>query len=203
MKRAGFNSLRAARIGVPLFAIVSMSLFFSLLHSQPANAEGFLDRTLRCTVGALFGSQCPPSTPEQVITSTQPVASQPAPSQSPSSNAGSTQPAQSQTIVGRQPSAVQPLQMAPLSVELTRVQELPIFPSTMNQSSIPAWVTFATNYGQVKGTFDLGDSALQPSGEGWRIFGISWYWWVAVTLVTAILGRWAMKRRQLLISIAK
>ncbi|MDB5162512.1 MAG: hypothetical protein JWN28_119 [Candidatus Saccharibacteria bacterium] len=193
MKRAGFNSLRAARIGVPLFAIVSMSLFFSLLHSQPANAEGFLDRTLRCTVGALLGAQCP-NTPEQVVTPVTPTAT---PTAGPSTSSPS--PTQAQPAPTPQPSkaqvnTAQPVQMAPLAVELAQTQKLPSFPSTTSRNTVPAWTAFANSYGQGRAATDLGDSALQPSQDGWRILGVSWYWWGIGIVATALVTRLFMRR---------
>lgn len=35
---------------------------------------------------------------------------------------------------------------------------------------------------------------LQPSAEGWKVFGIAWYWWVVVLALIVILGRLVTKK---------
>lgn len=36
-------------------------------------------------------------------------------------------------------------------------------------------------------------AVLEPSAEGWRIFGIAWYWWVLIAAAGVAIGMWREK----------
>ncbi len=204
--RTGLYSLRGVKIYVFILTIVSLSLFVSLIHSQPAKAEGFLSQTVRCVVGGLLGADCrtpspaptPTHTPTPVFTPSPtapaPAASSQAPSQSQSqpvsssSTGGSTGNApvasssnQTQSASIRQTTGSQLKRVAPLNVDLPESPQLPTLPVTNHRTTSEANIlSFVFPYGAGFGQADTAAAtpvAIEASKEGWKVLGIAWYWW--------------------------
>ena len=191
-RRAWLKSLRGIRIYIFVLTIISLSLVGSLIHSQPASAESFLGKTVRCVVGGLLlGADC--RTPVEQ-TPTTPPAVEPQPANTPASNPNTTpspQPVQ-------QPTNTQVTQLAPIEdIELAvDTPELPVLPSVTHRNpSQPEVAGFAT-VNNIPGSGTLGAStlAIEPSSEGWRIFGIPWYWFGVVAAAVFAAGVWVKKR---------
>jgi len=193
-RRAWLYSLRDIRIYVFILAIISFSLVGSLIHSQPASAESFLGKTVRCVVGGLLlGADC--RTPVDQ-TPTTPPAAEPQPANTPASNPNTNTTPSQQSV--QQSTNATVTQLAPIEdVELAvDTPELPVLPSVTHRNPTqPELAGFAT-VNNIPGSGTLGAStlAIEPSSEGWRIFGIPWYWFGVVAAVLFAAGVWTKKR---------
>jgi len=183
-KRTWLDSLRGIRIYVFILTIASFSLIGSLIHSQPASAESFLGKTVRCVVGGLLlGADC--RTPvEQTPT---PPTPEPQPA-SPTPNTNSTPSTTSPPAARPSNNTAPTTQLAPLeTVEpVAPVAELPTLPSVGHRNATQADLNnfaFINAYTPPAETLGASTIAFEPSSEGWRIGGISWYWWLAGMVV--------------------
>lgn len=77
----------------------------------------------------------------------------------------------------------QPLQQLPL-IDTSAVLDIPV-PAAVSARPLPATASLPE-------AFAIG-RILQPSGDGWRFFGVAWYWWALdgtlVWCVTRAAGR--------------
>ena len=193
-KRTWRNSLQGVRFYVFILAIISVSSIVSVLHPQPAHAEGVLGRTLRCVVGGLLGAECPApvtQTPAAPVAEPQPTA--------PTSNSNAATPAEPATV--SQPTNTSTVSLEPMEITEPVVQaaELPVLPTATHRGGIQAdFMNFAMANGKVytPPAEVLGATALEPSSEGWRIFGVSWYWWGIGAIALVGSGLWVKKRYQ-------
>lgn len=171
-----------------LLAVFLTTILTSGLLSRPTHAESFLYR-MTCDVVGLLGIQCRPSTPPA-----DPAPTNPAPTTQPSTtqpSTSSTPPSNNQTSSGATPtpsSSFTPLELPDASIEpVTPVsRDVPV---TTRMPSRYAAYTFpgAADYGS--GASVLGatiKAPLQSSPEGWKFFGISWYWLVLLVLVVFV-----------------
>jgi len=195
-KRTWLYGLHGVKLYLFILAIISISLIVSVLHSQPAKAEGVLGRTLRCVVGGLLGSECPapvtqtPAAPVAPAAEPQPAAT--------NSNTNTAPPVQTQPVA--QPGAASTVPLAPIEMAepVVEASELPALPYATHRGGIQAeFMNFVMRNSQVQppATGVLGATALEPSREGWKILGIAWYWWGIALTTVAIL--WGKKRRTL------
>jgi hypothetical protein len=191
------ESLRGVKIYFIILASISLSLFVVLLHPQPAHAEGFLSKTVRCVVGGLLGADCrtvPSLAPTPTPVPTAPAPSAPTePQASQSSNASPAPSSQAKAGTVRQPSSAQLKTAEPINIELPDTPEVPVLPATNHRTvSLTNTMSFAFPYGTGHGQSDTAalsaPAAFEPSQEGWRILGVAWYWWVIGTVLTLGVG---------------
>jgi len=191
-RQVWLDSLRGIRIYIFILTITSLSLVGSLIHSQPASAESFLGKTVRCVVGGLLlGADC--RTPVEQTPATPPAA-EPQPANTPASNpntAPSPQPVQQST--NTQVTQLAPIEDIELAVDTT---EIPVLPSVTHRNPTQTEVASFATVNNIPGSETLGAStlAIEPSSEGWRIFGIPWYWFGVVAAALFAAGIWAKKR---------
>ena len=79
-------------------------------------------------------------------------------------------------------------------------------PESLTKEDIPPAPTSNTNADTaVLGAEDAKDSktdrsnviaAVAPSAEGWKLFGIAWFWWVILGVILVIVGSWALASRR-------
>lgn len=187
-----------------LIAIVLASLFISVIHSRSANAEGFLDRTLQCIVGVLLGSECKKLPAQSAQETPTPTNSQPAQA-SPSS--GERQSPQTQNTTGIQ-SVTKPAQIEPIEVEVKEAPALPAMPSAAHRGVYTAFdyakYAFANTYIGGETTSNTASAPVETTEEGWKFWGIAWYWWVVILGTIPVVG-FLIKKRLLKnsLSIAK
>jgi pyruvate/2-oxoglutarate dehydrogenase complex dihydrolipoamide acyltransferase (E2) component len=204
------DSLRGVKNYLFILTSISLSLFFSVIPSQPASAEGFLFKTVRCVVGGLLGSDCqtaptPAPTPAPAPSTPAPAEPQPAnPSQPQQSAPSATQP---QAAPVRKPANTQLNEMAPINIDMPQTSELPALPATRRDSVQASTIEYAFAnrgvFGQNTTSAQTDQPAFQPSREGWRILGISWYWWAAGIGVIVGVGLWMKKKAKGPFRIAK
>lgn len=166
-----------------------VTVLTSALISRPTHAESFLTRTT-CGVVRLLGVECrstnpapPPATPTSPAPSNQAAPA-------PASASGSQSQAAGQSNPGST-SSQSTAPLAPLSLPDAPLDEVKPLPTGVNTTmSTPSRYTAYTFSGTGYEGGDksvLGDSTqtpLQSSAEGWKFFGISWYWlFVAATVV--------------------
>jgi hypothetical protein len=192
-RRTWLDSLRGVKIYIFILTVSSLSLVGSLIHSQPAGAESFLGKTVRCVVGGLLlGADC--RTPVEQAPAV-PPATEPQPTDMPTTpNSNTTSSSQSTP----QPARVEAAQLTPIEdIEIVvETSELPALPFVMHRNSeqpkLPGFATVNNIPGS--GTLGVSTTAFEPSREGWRIFGIPWYRFGAVAIAIFTAGIWAKKR---------
>jgi len=181
-KRTWRNSLRDIRFYAFIVTIISFSLIGSLIHSQPASAESFLGKTVRCVVGGLLlGADC--RTPAQQTPTppvTEPQSTSPTSNQNPAPTTTPPQPARPTPST-----AVATTQLVPLEAvaePIVVATELPTLPSAAHRNTtIQAELNnfaLASAYTSSGTTLGASTSPFEPSSEGWRIAGVLWYWWM-------------------------
>ena len=196
-RQTWLDSLRGVRIYVFILATISFSLVGSLIHPQPASAEGFLGKTVRCVVGGLllFTDCRTPAEQAPAPTSTPPAAE---PQAAAPASPSATQPSPSRPQASPQSSAVE-IQLAPLEnfEPVVEAATVPALPSASHRSpSQPELTSFAMAniYTPKTETLGVSTSAFEPSSEGWRIAGVSWFWWLLGIGAVIGSGLWVKNR---------
>ena len=192
-------------------SFILASFFFvsitPILFSQPAKAESFLLKTVRCVVGAVLPLECrnaqtpnapvPPAAPANpnVPVKPAPPKASPAHPAEPSTPASSDNKSgtnvQSRTPyvsggVGGEPIDIS--NHAPIEIQFQSAgQRSPMTSSyEFPQSRSPGY--YFNTYGNLqhaKIPKNVAASFVEPSQEGWKIAGVAWYWWLgALLLVT-------------------
>jgi len=171
--------LRGTKIAIFLLATTMLSLIMTTLLSRPTQAESFLYKTT-CNVVGLLGLQCK-TTP---IT---PTPTSPAPS-TPSEQTPPTAPAESthETPAAPQTTPIQPIEQAPLETidvpdqAIQPIADIPTNATYRSQGSTSQFALYASpmitsgNSPEILGS--ITPTPLQPSTNGWKFFGIAWYW---------------------------
>ena len=179
-RRAWFNDRRSVRIYLFILTIISLSLIASLVHSQPAHAEGFLGKTVRCVVGGLLGADCRTPATQQPVATPPAAESQPANQNSDSNNSTT---GQAQITPARQANTATSSQITPIAnIDLPATPELPTLPLINHRNPAQAEFTnFAMTNSNVYApggeTLGVSTSAFESSRDGWRIMGAPWYLW--------------------------
>jgi hypothetical protein len=187
-----------------LFLVLGTASSLALVHPQPVNAEGYLFGKLLCTVRVLINRDCEPAAPKaETPPSTSGStggANGPSP-QKPSTTTNTPQTAPANTG-GAQ---LEPVKIPEeLLVEYTEL-ELPrahiATPTTKPDASQQAayfntYSPYAVEGAQAVAATN--EAPVQRTTEGWRLFGVTWYWWVIVGLAIGLLaasGRNMLKTR--------
>ena len=196
------QGLRGVKISIIALGILGASFLSSIIHSRPASAESFLQKTVGCVTDILALKNCAkssatPATPATPASASNGQGATPAkPANSPSSAASSSATASSKPVSysGMASAAEQ----APLSTDVVKPADtLPALPIDTQDlapysSTLSATYVFKT-FGHMPADTLNTQAVLQPSEEGWRIFGVSWYWWLmaaaAITAATLALKR--------------
>jgi len=169
------------------------SLTIIALESRPAKAESFLSRTV-CGVTSILGVECRRTTPApQAPSQTPQPVSQPTDSSSPS-----TSPAETSGTTGA--ATMTPVAPAPLEITVEPINPTPIAPLSMaGSSTVPSSRSYLANTAFVptsssRQVLGIRNEPLRTSEEGWRIFGIAWYWW-AIVFFSVFTVLFYLKRR--------
>lgn len=163
-----------------------VTILTSGLISRPTHAESFLSKAT-CGIFELLGAQC-----QSVAPSTRQVA----PS-TPTSNGQvgqGTPPATDHQATSADQSAAQPIpaNFTPISLPQNSLETVKPLPTDMHSMAVTPSRYATYNF---PGATDTGDASvlgsttqapLQPSAEGWKVFGIYWYWWVLLAIVVLI-----------------
>ena len=186
--------LQGVKFYMFILAIVGIALIVSVLHSQPAKAEGVLGKTVRCVVGGLLlGADC--RTPTEQVPVVAP-ASEPQPAASSNSKPNSNTTSSPQPT--QQPTSTTVSQLAPIeNIELTvETPELPALPSVIHRNPPQFELAGFATVNNIPGSGTLGVSTLtfEPSREGWRVFGIPWYWFGVAVVAVFSISVWVKKR---------
>jgi len=119
---------------------------------------------------------------------------EPQPANTPASNPNTT-PSQQPVQKSTNNTATQ---LAPIEdIELTvETPELPVLPSVTHRNPTQPEVASSATVSSIPGSGTLGVStlAIEPSSEGWRIFGIPWYWLGVVAAIVFAASIWVKKR---------
>lgn len=177
-----------------VLAGILLMVTISIIAPRSARAEGFLLHTVRCLVQVVGLQQCKTTTPSSPSpSSSTPAEAEPAPSGAPASPAdpAASSPAPLPLIepLNDEQLSFEPLPMAGRVSEPT-VQGRMVVGYTAHQAFLARYS--ASSYGAKTG------DVIERSNDGWRIAGISWYWWlIFVGLLTGvILYRKYSRRRQ-------
>jgi hypothetical protein len=168
--------LRGAKIMLFLLGFTALVFSLIVLFARPTHAESFLSKTT-CGVVGLLGIHCSKPVAPEPAPPSQPTPPQPAPT--PSENTSSNQ--ASPTNSG---SAATP---EPISMEVQPITEIPAIPRDQpHYGSLPSSSGYLANAMVLspaqKQVLGASSAPLQASGEGWRIYGVAWYWWVIALL---------------------
>lgn len=180
---------------VPMRAMLAMavsivSVLLSLLPAHTANA-------LPLGVERLLSPVLAPLSPS--------ASSQPAQNSGNSSNVNTAPAAPQSQGAANQPSSISPssanLNVAPVVLE--GVEPLapvtPIDTSDLKQPLLPlAYLASAKRDSRPTVTVASATTAtplIQASEEGWRLFGVAWYWWLVATGLTLFVFRYLSRNR--------
>jgi hypothetical protein len=153
-------SLRGAKMMTFLLGLLLLPTMIVIATPRPTYAEGLLNK-VGCLVGSLLDVNCaPPRKDQPDNTATPPASSPPAPA-----------PATSQPI------AIEPTLQAPLA------DAPPIAPASAPTSAVlGASVAYAvpttSNLLRQPASGTGTGVPIEATGQGWRLFGILWYWWL-------------------------
>ncbi|MDB5180086.1 MAG: hypothetical protein JWN12_718 [Candidatus Saccharibacteria bacterium] len=176
-----------------------VSAIISGASSRPTQAESLLYKTT-CGVVGLLGVQCQPAPAAQ---QTPTPASESGSGKSTTAETGPSNKAATPTAPSNQP-ASQPATTSFTAVNMPDQQLPTIVPVSDAKSTMPAMSRDFVSYSlpTIGGKSDaavLGaaiQTPLQPSSQGWKIFGVAWYWWVLAIAAIVVLGRLVMERFQ-------
>ncbi|HWT40203.1 MAG TPA: hypothetical protein VN081_02950 [Dongiaceae bacterium] len=198
--------LRGVKTTGFLLAVVSFASVAALQQSRPVGAESFLFQTVQCVVGAVLGDTCPQSSGSTGQEATVTSSSRSASSNGSSGNGGQGQgngKTSSAPTAGSQPStggagsfATPPIDPAEMQNKaLNNYAALPDTPAAitdgMQQFQGASQQVFPYGLRSAASTDTGPASFINPSGEGWQVMGVAWYWWVSgIAAIAAIM--WAM-----------
>lgn len=181
--------LRGVKMASFLLMTAIVSSLIVIESPGQTNAEGLLNRVV-CTVGILLQKTC---VTKPVETTVPPQTPQPTPA--PPSEVSQSTPAPPSGTPTVQTQDAQPVAPAPepLKLEEDLVKELPqvVGPTVTRHANhqYPAHVLMSTYY-RPSGGEVLGVSRetpyLEATDQGWRFFGLLWYWWIV--MATALVG---------------
>lgn len=173
--------------GVFVFVLIAASTL-TILTPRPTHAEGFLLGTVRCLVRTVLTAECqkPQTTPA-------PAPSERASTQSNSSQTPSQPPAPAGGTKEGVPIDVEPI--APLDPEAAALPAVPdvqgvqtTAANRLDESEYIAYFNAHSPYA-VEGQAAASEAVIQAGPDGWKIFGVAWYWWGLV--VAACVGIFA------------
>jgi hypothetical protein len=153
-------SLRGAKMMTFLLGLLLLPTMIVIATPRPTYAEGLLNK-VGCLVGSVLDVNC--ATPRK----DQPDNTAPPPSSSPPAPAPATS----------QPIAIEPTLQAPLA------DAPPIAPASAPTSAVlGASVAYAvpttSNLLRQPASGTGTGVPIEATGQGWRLFGILWYWWL-------------------------
>ncbi len=157
---------------------------------RPAQAEGFLLDTVRCLVRTVLVAGCPaePTSAPAPASSSQPTTQEAAPA----SGGSSTGTPQAHTK-----RSYAPVETAPITAPDTSVEAYPTLQEVarpgsgdrMTEAEYIAYFNAHSPYA-VQGAQHAasGEAGLVQAGpEGWKLFGVAWYWWgIAAAFIFAL-----------------
>lgn len=201
--RALRGLIQGTKVTAFLVLSLGVSSILTISDSRPASAESpSLLGTVRCLVRTVLLTDCPKlGTPAPVVTP-QPIAPS-SPSKAPAQPANQTpsQPAPSRTN-GTTPRGSQTT-VAPEADEVTMpdttlkeydevkkpVTEPGAYATDIKNAENLAYFNNYSPYAVAGAKTEAAASLpVQRTSEGWRIFGIAWYWWgIVILLVVTIL----------------
>lgn len=170
------------KVAIVFLLALSTSLAFTLLHPRSAHAEGFLLDTVRCLVRTVLvdrcrGAEVPPSTAAPTTPSNTKESS--SGSRSSASDSGAPQPRQQQLpVVYSEPLAL-PDATAADYPELQQVS----WGEAVGEGRLSGaeYVAYFNKYhyyaAENERTVANGGAIVQAGPEGWKLFGVAWYWW--------------------------
>lgn len=191
-RRTWPQGLRGVKLSIIALGILSASFLSSVIHSRPASAESFLQRTVGCVTDILALKSCAKPTVSPVTSASSSngqgaTPATPANSSSPttsSSAATSSKPASYGDIANS-------VEQTPLSTDTVRPADtppaLPVDVQGLASYGPILSAAYATKtFGHMTADTTHTQAILQPSEEGWRLFGVAWYWWLmAIAAITA------------------
>lgn len=191
------GSIWGSKVTVFMVLPLLVASVMTMSSPRPASAEGPLLGTVRCLLGTLLAGQCRPVAP----TSPTPPASPAQPTApAPSTGSGSAAPQAPATQPSNESKKrqVQPIQAEPMPMpEEIPAPVLPVEPTGEEASAGVAMsnadhLAFFNKYSKyaVAGAQQEAAAAtpVERSDEGWRIFGVAWYWWGIGAIVPVGLG---------------
>ncbi|MGH7217840.1 MAG: hypothetical protein ACREGE_00120 [Candidatus Microsaccharimonas sp.] len=203
--------LRGVKVSTKLTAFLLLALgtasSLAIIHPQPVNAEGYLFGTVRCVVRTVFNRECEKKAP--------PVAEEPR-QDTPTPNGSGTAAPQQQagTPAGGQQTpaynsgggtAVEPIEIPEELLTGYKEFELPAARTVtagerVDESEYTAYFNTFSPYAVAGAhtTAAINEAPVQRSAEGWKLFGIAWYWWAIAGLVIVVMivsGRSILRAR--------
>ena len=171
------------KVTVVFLLALNTASTFVIATPRPAQAEGFLLDTVRCLVRTVLVEGCrtapaPAPTPSPAPQSNGNAAPPPASSNNTSSEQAST-PSASRTYSA--PSSFETITPPEASTSayptIEEVERPGVNPADrLSESEYVAYFNAYSPYA-VQGAQTADDSVVQASPEGWKLFGIQWYWW--------------------------
>lgn len=205
-RRTWLQGLRGVKVSIIALGILGASFVSSVIHSRPASAESFLQKTVNCVTDVLALKSCAkssatPATPASASNGRGAAPAKPASASSAPAAASS----QSVSYSGMTNAAEQ----APLSTDTVKPTDtMPALPVDARDLSPYGSALYATylfkTFGHMPTDATAAPAPLQASEEGWRLFGVAWYWWLmAVAAMTAAMLVLKRLRRQQALSLVK
>lgn len=186
-------NLQGSKVTLFLLFVLSSAFIMTISTPRSASAEGPLLGTVRCLVQSVLLTNCQPK-------SSSPQPSAPAESSSPSTSENPA-PASSPTHETNSPKGAATQQTYMPLPKNTIASDVPVSISPVTPSPTAAsayanmtkaeYLTYFNKYSKyaVAGAHDEAAApiAIERTGEGWRFFGIAWYWWGLMGIIGAML----------------
>lgn len=202
-RRTWLQGLRGVKVSIIALGILGASFVSSVIHSRPASAESFLQKTVNCVTDVLALKNCAksPATPATPASASNGQGATPAKPASASSTPAAVSSSQPVSYSGIRSGTEQ----APLSTDTVQPTDtMPALP--VDARDLPAYgsALYATylfkTFGHMPTDATAAPAPLQASEEGWRLFGVAWYWWLmaAAAMTAAILALKRLRSQQTL-----
>lgn len=188
--------LQGTKVALFLLFALSIATIMTISSPRPASAEGPLLGTVRCLVRTVFLTDCRPA-------ETSPQTNTPTPSSDGASGQTSsnpqTQAGSTQSGAGRSSSGAPKAYSAPLEKPIVAPIEAVSIPQSAQPTTVRTssyanmsdaeYLAYFNKYSKYAVAGAQQEAAVaapvERTGEGWRFFGIAWYWWGAAVLLLA------------------
>ncbi|MGV9002313.1 MAG: hypothetical protein ACOH18_05165 [Candidatus Saccharimonadaceae bacterium] len=168
---------------------LSTATIMTISNPRPASAEGPLLGTVDCLLRTILTGPCksaeaPTQTTKPATSSSSP--SQPASSQAASTGNVATSDKKTYNTIAMEPMNV-PENLKTIPTEVTSVSAI----TSNNDTTTGAeYLTYFNKYSKYAVAGAKQQAAVAPierTGEGWRLFGVAWYWWGMGLLALAVI----------------
>lgn len=194
---------RGTKLTVFILLAFGIASLLTISHSRPTYAESpSLLGTVRCVLRTVLLASCQPAVaptndsgaPTSSTPSNSPTPVQPSPSNAPASSPSSTHstatvPVQSQEVALPEQTIAPYPDMQQVAADAPASQPLP-------QSDYFAYFNAYSPYAVKGAQAAAAPIPIQQSSEGWKLFGVAWYWW-GITIAAMVVIFTSVRRHYL------